>query len=302
MTDDFNKDKREVKPMKYLIVTGMSGAGKTNASNILEDMGFYCIDNMPVALISRFAEIYSETKSARDVAFIIDVRGESDFVPLENEVKELKQNGYDCKVLVIDCANDVLINRYKETRRIHPLSAFKNIQISEALELERQMLTNVFEMADYKIDTTYLSPGQARDQIQNVLTNHSQRPVMTVNVISFGFKNGQVIGADLVFDVRCFPNPFYVPELREHTGLEESVRTYVMSFPQTMAFLEKLYNMIDFLIPYYILERKRHLTIAIGCTGGKHRSVAIAEALATHLKENGENTVVIHRDINNSKI
>lgn len=287
--------------MRYLIVTGMSGAGKTTAASTLEDMGFYCIDNMPVALISKFAELYSETSSARDVAFIVDVRGETDFTPLENEIRALKECGYDCSVLVLYCTDAVLINRYKETRRIHPLSAFRNIPISEALALERQLLANIFELADYKIDTTYLSAAQTREQIQGLFLKGGKKRGLTVTVISFGFKNGPVAEADLVFDVRCFPNPFYVKELKEHTGLEAPVREYVMSFQQTINFLEKLYDMIDFLIPNYISEGKRDLTVAIGCTGGKHRSVAIAEALVTHLKENGENAVVIHRDIRNGK-
>lgn len=288
--------------MRYIIVTGMSGAGKTNAASTLEDMGFYCIDNMPVALISKFAELYSETNSGRDVAFIIDVRGETDFTPLEREIKALKENGYDCSVLFMHCTDSVLINRYKETRRIHPLSAFQNLPISEALVLERKLLANIFELADYKIDTTYLSAVQTRDHIQGLLLNENgKKKYLAINVMSFGFKNGSVPEADLVFDVRCFPNPFYIKELKEHTGLEAPVREYVMSFQQTIIFLEKLYDMIDFLLPNYVSERKRSLTVAIGCTGGKHRSVTIAEALATHLRENGENVVVIHRDINNGK-
>lgn len=287
--------------MRYLIVTGMSGAGKTNAANTLEDMGFYCIDNMPVALISKFAELYSETSSARDVAFIIDVRGETDFTPLEAEIRALKERGYDCSLLFMHCTDSVLINRYKETRRIHPLSAFKNIPVSEALVLERKLLSNIFELADYKLDTTYQTAAQTREQIQALFLNDGKTRHMTINVMSFGFKNGSVAEADLIFDVRCFPNPFYIDELKNLTGLDAPVREYVMSFQQTMVFLEKLYGMLDFLIPHYISEGKKVLTVAIGCTGGKHRSVTVAEALATHLKENGENVVVIHRDINNGK-
>lgn len=288
--------------MRYVIVTGMSGAGKSNAANTLEDMGFYCIDNMPVALISKFAELYSETNSNRDVAFIIDVRGETDFTPLENEIKSLKDRGYDCSVLFMHCTDSVLINRYKETRRIHPLSAFRNIPVSEALILERKLLSNIFELADFKIDTTYLTAAQSREQIQSLLSSSpDKKKHLTINVMSFGFKNGSVAEADLVFDVRCFPNPFYIPELKSRTGLEAPVREYVMSFQQTMVFLEKLYDLLDFLIPHYITEGKKNLTVAIGCTGGKHRSVTVAEALATHLRENGETVVVIHRDISNGK-
>lgn len=280
--------------MRYIIVTGMSGAGKSNAAGTLEDMGFYCIDNMPVALISKFAELYAETESRRsDVAFIIDVRGESDFGPLIDEIKALKDGGYDCRVLVLDCSDKVLLNRYKETRRIHPLSAWHNITVSDALVMERKMLEPIFRAADYRIDTTYLTPKQAQEQIRNIINPLAKRSI-TVNVMSFGFKNGSVPEADLLFDVRCFPNPFYIPELKELTGLDAPVREYIMNSPQTITFLEKLYDMIDFLIPLYVAEGKKQLTVAIGCTGGKHRSVMIAEALSNHLKDRGELTVVIH--------
>ncbi len=287
--------------MRYLIVTGMSGSGKSVAQGVLEDMGYYCIDNMPVALISKFAELYAQTGSRQsNVAFIIDVRGESNFRPLEEEVESMKASGYECKVLVLDCSSDVLLNRYKETRRIHPLSALYNIPISEAIEKERQLLENIFEKADYIIDSTYLTVHQMREKIQDVCGNQKKRS-LTINVISFGFKNGSVKEADLVFDVRCFPNPFYVSKLRNLTGLDPEVREYVMEMPRTKTFLEKLCDMIDFLLPLYSEEGKRQLTVAIGCTGGKHRSVTIAEALATHLRDGGESVSVIHRDIKNGK-
>ena len=291
--------------MRYIIVTGMSGAGKSFATGALEDLGMYCIDNMPVALISKFAELYAHTgeggESKRsDVVFGVDVRGESSFEPLLAEVSALKELGYECNVLFMDCSDTVLLNRYKETRRIHPLVALNNIPISDALAKERQLLERVNECADYRIDTTYLSTQQTREQLQNLFGKRSKHSLF-INVISFGFKNGNVAEADLTFDVRCFPNPHYIPELRPHTGLEAPVREYVMSFPQTIAFLEKLYELIDYLLPLYAEEGKRQLTVAIGCTGGKHRSVAIAEALTTHFKDRGENAVVTHRDILNGK-
>ena len=283
--------------MRYVIVTGMSGAGKSSAASTLEDMGFYCIDNMPVALIPRFAELYSQTEEKRsDVAFIIDVRGETEFEPLVKEIEALKSSGYDCKVLVLDCSDNVLINRYKETRRIHPLSALCNLTISDALIEERERLKPIFEVADYKVDTTYQSPQQSKAQVQNIFSPETKRS-MTINVLSFGFKYGSVAEADIVFDVRCFPNPFWVEELKPLTGLDAPVREYVMEKPQTVIFLEKLYDMIEYLLPLYASEGKKQLTVAIGCTGGKHRSVAIAEALATNLKERGENVSVTHRDI-----
>lgn len=288
--------------MRYIIVTGMSGAGKSCAAGALEDMGFYCIDNMPVALIPEFVSIYSRTGALRgDVAFIVDVRGESDFTPLIAEISALRTDGCDCRLLALDCSDKVLLNRYKETRRIHPLSAWHNITVTEALSLERKLLEPVFAAADYRIDTTYLTPKQLRgqiEQVQNIIDPASRRR-MTVNVMSFGFKNGSVPEADLMFDVRCFPNPFYIPELKPLTGLDAPVREYILNAPQTLEFIGKLYDMLDFLIPLYVGEGKKQLTVAIGCTGGKHRSVMIAELLAAHLKERGELVSVIHRDINN---
>ena len=287
--------------MRYLIVTGMSGSGKSVAQGVLEDMGYYCIDNMPVALISKFAELYAQTGSVRsNVAFIIDVRGESNFKPLEDEVESMKAGGYECRVLVLDCSSEVLLNRYKETRRIHPLSALYNIPVSEAIEKERHLLESIFEKADYIIDTTYLSVHQMKEKIQDICGNQKKRN-RTLNNISFGFKDLLVREADLVFDVRCFPNPFYVSGLRNLTGLDPQVREYVMAVPKTKVFLEKLYDIIDFLLPLYAEEGKRQLTVAIGCTGGKHRSVTIAEALATHLRDSGEIVSVIHRDISNGR-
>lgn len=288
--------------MHYLIVTGMSGAGKTSAANALEDMGYYCIDNMPVALISKFAELYNQTGEKRkDVAFIVDVRGEVSFDSLLSEINSFKDNGYDCKVLFLDCSDSVLINRYKETRRIHPLVAIHNIPVSDALLRERNMLTKIFDRADYRIDTTYLSATQTKEHVRNLFNPSSKKP-MVINIISFGFKNGIVAEADLVFDVRCFPNPFYDPILRPLNGLDAPVREYVMGFPQTIAFLEKLYDMINYLLPMYCEEGKKQLTIAIGCTGGKHRSVAISEALTTQLRDCGENVVVTHRDMLNGRV
>lgn len=288
--------------MRYIIVTGMSGAGKSCAAGTLEDMGFYCIDNMPVALIPEFVSIYSKTGSPRgDVAFIIDVRGESDFEPLIEKISSLRADNRYCRLLTLDCSDKVLFNRYKETRRVHPLSVWHNITVTEALELERKLLEPVFAIADYRIDTTYLSPKQLREKIQGIIDPLSERG-MTVNVMSFGFKNGSVPEADLMFDVRCFPNPFYIPELKLLTGLDAPVREYILSAPQTVEFIEKLYDMLDFLIPLYVVEGKKQLTVAIGCTGGKHRSVMIAESLAAHLCERGELVSVIHRDINNGRV
>ncbi len=283
--------------MEFVVITGMSGAGKTQASHVMEDMGYYCIDNMPSAMIPYFAEVYSTMpgKSA-NVAFIIDVRGESDFQPLLSELARLKENGYCCRTVFIDCEDRVLINRYKETRRVHPLVTLKNVSVNEALSMERQMLEPMKEKADYRIDTSTLTSSQLRDKLMAILDT-SRTDSMVITCMSFGYKYGIATEADLVFDVRCFPNPFYVPELKQQTGLDEAVREYVFSHKPTIDFMTKLYDMVDYLVPLYAEEGKTQLTIAIGCTGGKHRSVAITEALATHLQAGGLNTITVHRDI-----
>jgi len=283
--------------MEFVVITGMSGAGKTQASHVMEDMGYYCIDNMPSAMIPYFAEVYSTMpgKSA-NVAFIIDVRGENDFHPLLSELSRLKEKGYCCRTVFIDCEDRVLINRYKETRRVHPLVTLKNVSVNEALSMERQMLEPMKEKADYRIDTSTLTSSQPRDKLMAILDT-SRTDSMVITCMSFGYKYGIATEADLVFDVRCFPNPFYVPDLKHQTGLDEAVCEYVFAHEPTVNFMTKLYDMIDYLIPLYAEEGKTQLTIAIGCTGGKHRSVAISEALASHLQAGGLNAISVHRDI-----
>ncbi len=283
--------------MEFLILTGMSGGGKTQASKSLEDMGYYCIDNMPAALIAKFAELYTHTPGkAQNVAFIIDVRGELEFDTLDGELDALKKNGFACRMVFIDCNDRVLLNRYKETRRLHPLVSTKNVTVSEAIALERDMLLPLKARADYVIDTSTLTPLQLRDRIRAILFASGDGG-MIINCLSFGYKYGIATEADLVFDVRCFPNPYYEPNLKDLTGLDEPVRDFVFSFPGTRLFMDKLFDMVDYLLPLYIEEGKPQLIIAFGCTGGKHRSVAIAEALAAHLRSHNCNTVTIHRDI-----
>ncbi len=282
--------------MEFMILTGMSGAGKSRAADTLEDMGYLCIDNMPVAFIPRFAEMYNQTPNKNTkVAFVIDVRGEIEFETLISELDALKKRGYSCTTLFIDCESAVLINRYKETRRIHPLVPIKNLSMKDAIELERSMLSPIKNYADYVIDTSYLSVRQLRDKIF-AINPAGDRNDLVITCMSFGFKYGIVTDADLVFDVRCFPNPFYIKELKDRTGLEEDVKGYVFSGGETKVFLDKLYDMLNYLIPLYIKEGKSQLTVAVGCTGGKHRSVAIAEELGKHLKAQYK-TVVVHRDI-----
>lgn len=283
--------------MEFIIITGMSGAGKSQAANTLEDLGWYCIDNMPSQLIPKFAELCTaSTNELNKVAFIVDIRGEVDFEPLFTQLDLLKAQGFNCHTVFLECADDVIINRYKFTRRTHPIVAAKNISIKEALSHEREILALAAMRADYVIDTTKLSPGQLREKILGIVSAE-QTGALLVTCMSFGFKHGAASEADLVFDVRCFPNPYYHEELKAHTGLEAPVRDFVFSHTETTDFVDKLYGMIDYLLPLYSKEGKTQLIIAIGCTGGKHRSVAIAEVLSAHIRDGGYKTVTIHRDI-----
>jgi len=282
--------------MEFIILRGMSGAGKSKAADVLEDMGYLCIDNMPVAFIPKFAEMYNQTpnKNAK-VAFVIDVRGEIEFDTLIIELDDLKKRGYSCTTVFVDCDKNILINRYKETRRLHPLVPIKNLSINGAIELEKSMLYPIKKYADYVIDTSHLTIKQLREKITAILSGNKKSKIV-ITCMSFGFKYGIASEADLVFDVRCFPNPFYVQGMKERTGLEKDVRDYVFSSDETSAFLDKLYDMLNMMIPLYIKEGKSNLTISLGCTGGKHRSVALTEELGNYLKEKYK-TVIVHRDI-----
>ncbi|MBQ4137784.1 MAG: RNase adapter RapZ [Clostridia bacterium] len=283
--------------MEFLIITGMSGAGKSQAANVLEDIGFYCIDNMPAKLIPEFANLYSSASRERDVAFIIDVRGENDFGNLFESIEALRKSGHTCKTVFIDCNDEVLVNRYKETRRVHPLVKQTSMSISSAIALEREMTAPLRERCDIVIDTTKTTLAQLRERVYAAIGKDGEKGIK-ISCMSFGFKYGQVNDADLVFDVRCFPNPFYIPELKHQTGLDADVYDFVFDSEQTRAFLEKLVDMLTFLLPLYKSEGKHQLTVAIGCTGGKHRSVAIAKALAERLIGAGYKADTFHRDIN----
>ncbi|MBQ8509057.1 MAG: RNase adapter RapZ [Clostridia bacterium] len=283
--------------MDFLIITGMSGAGKSQAANTLEDLGWYCIDNMPVALIPKVAEIYTATPGKQGkVAFIVDIRGEVEFETLFTRLDELKRQGFNCRTIYMECADETIIARYKFTRRTHPLVSAKSVSMTQALAMERELLSLAKLRADYIIDTTKLTPAQLKEKVGGLVLTENVRELF-VTCMSFGFKHGAASEADLVFDVRCFPNPYYYEELKEHTGLEAPVRDFVFSHKETTDFVDKLYDMVDYLLPLYSREGKAELIIAIGCTGGKHRSVAISEALAGHIRQEGYRTVTIHRDI-----
>ena len=282
--------------MAFVVITGVSGAGKSRAVNSLEDLGFYCVDNMPPALIPKFAELCLQTEGKiRNVAIVTDVRGGALFNSLFDGLDELRKQGGEYKILFLDADDSVLIRRFKETRRRHPLQEAGS-SITDALRNERELLRPARERADYIIDTSNLSPAQLKEQI-TVLFMGDNRTGLMVSCMSFGFKYGTPTESDLVFDVRCFPNPFYIDELKPLTGLDAPVRDYVFSSEKTCTFMKKLFDMIDFLLPLYMEEGKSQLVIAIGCTGGRHRSVAIAEALYRHLLDRGIRAAVSHRDI-----
>jgi UPF0042 nucleotide-binding protein len=280
--------------MQFLIITGMSGAGKSLCIKYFEDIGYFCVDNMPPSLIPKFAEVCSQGKMEK-VALTIDIRGGMMFLDLIPALSQLTEIGIPYKILFLDATDAVLIKRFKETRRMHPLSPDGRVQ--DGIEEERRILQPVKEKTDYVIDTSNLLPKQLREEIVSLFVEGKTFQGLIVNVVSFGFKYGIPMDCDLVFDVRFIPNPFYIPELKEKTGMDKEVYTYVMSFPESKLFLKSLHDMITFLLPYYVKEGKSQLVIGIGCTGGKHRSVTIANQLSDSLKVKGYSVVYQHRDI-----
>ncbi len=282
--------------MKFLIVTGMSGAGKSGAVSILEDIGYYCIDNIPPQLIPKFAEICLNNGQMKKVAIVTDIRGGELFLELDAGLNYLKENNMEASILFLDASDDVLIKRYKETRRKHPLDEQCHGSLQSAIDMERGILTSVRERADYYIDTSELSMGKLKETIYAIFLDDPNAS-MIVKVMSFGYKYGVSREADIVFDVRCLPNPFYIPELKHHTGKESCVSDYVMKFEQSQVLLAKLQDLLDFLIPLYIHEGKSQLVIAFGCTGGKHRSVTYAEAIYKYLSGKNIKCRISHRDI-----
>ena len=284
--------------MELVIVTGLSGAGKSAAVDALEDIGFFCVDNMPTELIPTFMQLILRSEEHRErVAIVADIRLGSSFAALFSALDGLDTMNVPYKILFIDADNDTIMRRYQETRRKHPLADELHAQsIAEAIDREREMLLPARQKADYVIDTSQMKSGQFKNRIASLFLENAQN-ALKVNCISFGFKYGAPKDADLVFDVRCLPNPFYVPELKQHTGLEEPVRSFVMQFEQARGLADKLRDLLDYLLPLYTAEGKSQLTIAVGCTGGRHRSVVFAELINKHLLEKGANSSVFHRDI-----
>lgn len=284
--------------MQFVIITGMSGSGKSSAVNVLEDIGYYCVDNMPPELIPKFANICGQSDGKIDkVAFVVDIRGGELFLKLQDTVKQLQGEGVSLKILFLDSSDDVIVRRYKETRRKHPFDEVSYGNIRKAIETEREILRPIKAQADFYIDTSRSSTAQFKERLYSIFLGNNE--FMHIDVQSFGFKFGAMSEGDLVFDVRCLPNPFYVPELKNKTGLDKDVYDYVLSFDEAKVLLGKLTDLIDYLIPLYEKEGKSQLVIAFGCTGGKHRSVTFAEAVAEHLRKQGHRIRITHRDINN---
>lgn len=285
--------------MKFVVVTGMSGGGKSTAMKMLEDMGFYCVDNLPVLLINKFAELVETPNTELEkVALGLDVRSSQDFARIEQILDELKGKDYQLKILFMDADDKTLLKRYKETRRIHPLSDKENPRIENGIEKERNILSSIKRKADYVIDTSKILTRELKEELDRIFIQNKEYNNLMINIVSFGFKNGIPQDADLVFDVRFLPNPFYIEELKHITGNEKEVQEYVMGFSEAAEFLDKLKDMLNFLIPGYIKEGKYQLVVAIGCTGGQHRSVTLANRLYDAMKNKGKYGLSIsHRDI-----
>lgn len=283
--------------MRFVIVTGMSGGGKSTTLKMLEDMGFYCVDNMPVSLLEKFAELITQPGTElTKVALGLDVRSGQSFMELPNIIDNLSEKDIVVDVLFLDASEKALIKRYKETRRIHPLSPEGRVE--DGVKKEREMLEKIKSRATLVIDTTNLLTRELKAQLDEIFVNEKAYNNLMVSVMSFGFKHGIPVDADLVFDVRFLPNPFYIEELKTKTGLDAEVRDYVMSFPEAGEFLDKIVDLLKFLIPNYIKEGKYSLVVAIGCTGGKHRSVTLAEGLYKKLEEQGGcGLKLYHRDV-----
>ena len=282
--------------MRFVIVTGMSGAGKTSVLKFLEDINFFCVDNLPPALLPKFAELcYEQEGEIERVAMGIDIRGGRLFNDLFEVLSDLQEKGYKYEILFLDASDEVLIKRYKETRRSHPLS--RNGSIQEGILKEREMLRDVKTKATYIIDTSQALTRQLKEQINGIFVENKKHENLVITIQSFGFKYGIPTDSDLVFDVRFLPNPFYIQELKELTGNDEPVSGYVMQFEESQTFLQKLVDMVEFLIPLYIKEGKNNLVISIGCTGGKHRSVTLANALYAALGQDRHTLLLQHHDI-----
>ena len=283
--------------MRFIIVTGLSGAGKSEATNTLEDMGYFCVDNLPPKLIKKFAEVCKQSQGSIDkVALVMDIRGGIFFDDLFESLSELSKEQFQYEILFLDTSDEVLVKRFKEKRRSHPLAP--GGRVITGIELERQKLREVKDKADVIIDTSKYAIKDLREEMARKFGDKEMpEKQMAITILSFGFKYGIPVDSDLVFDVRFIPNPFYIPELKPFSGNDEPVKNYVMEQTETQTFLQKANDMFEFLIPNYQKEGKRQLIISIGCTGGRHRSVAIANSIYETLRANNHDVYIEHRDI-----
>ncbi len=281
---------------EIVLLTGVSGAGKSTAMGFMEDIGYYCIDNMPAELIDDFIRLIEKSDAYSKIAIVADVRSKGVFEAFRDSVSSLKQGDYSVKIIYLDIKNHVALKRYKLTRRKHPFSDKFSGAIEDALKYEKEVLMPILQASDYVIDTSDLTAPELRKRLTQILLG-DDKEVMNIHVMSFGFKHGIPTDADFVLDVRCLPNPYWLEELRSKTGLDKEVVDYVFSFSESNELLTRVESLLDYLIPLYIREGKSQLVIAMGCTGGNHRSVAYAEALKTYFSQSWDNVTVNHRDI-----
>ena len=283
--------------MRFVIVTGMSGGGKSIALKMLEDAGFYCVDNLPVSLIDKFVELISVPGQVLDrIALGLDVRSDQSFEGVTETLDRLRREGYCFEILFMDASDEVLMKRYKETRRVHPLSP--DGRVEDGISRERTVLNEIRGKADFVIDTSNLLTRELKEELDHIFVLNEEYNNLMVTVMSFGFKNGIPQDADLVFDVRFLPNPYYVEELKRKTGNDEDVQQYVMQGEAAGPFLDKLQDLLTFLIPNYVKEGRNRLVVAIGCTGGHHRSVTVANEIYRRFKDQGSYGMkIFHRDI-----
>ncbi len=281
--------------MRIVVITGMSGSGKSTAVRALEDEGFYCIDNLPVRLFRQFVDLIEKSgESFRGIVLVTDIRGRELSSGIIDSFRELRSSGHDLEVLFLDASDEVLIRRFSETRRRHPVD--EQCSVPEGIRIERERLAILRQNATLIMDTSEFNVHQLKEQVLRTVRGEQGSSRFTVEVVSFGFRYGVPLEANLVFDVRFLPNPHFIPELRPHSGLEAPVRDFVLGRQETVAFLDRLYPLLEMLLPAYQREGKSYLTLAIGCTGGRHRSVAVSQAIAGRIEEMGAMVRVSHRD------
>ena len=284
--------------MEFVIVTGLSGAGKTEVIRSIEDLGYFCVDNMPLQFVQKFIEICNQTNgNVSKVAFVIDIRGRQFFDYIDDVLEWFRVNFINCKILFLDCSNEVLIRRFKETRRLHPLSY--DGKILNGILKERSKLEFLKNKSSFVIDTSNLKVRELKEKVKEFILGEYIDNTFIIEIMSFGYKYGIPIECDLTFDVRFIENPFYIPNLKDFCGLDDNVREFVLDREESRKFLNKIYDLVDFLIPNYIKEGRKHLVIGVGCTGGKHRSVVISHEMYFYLRKYEKYKLIVeHRDLN----